>query len=46
MFLQKPKAVYAARKWQYSAAGREVQLLGAGIHEWRKSEQGDWYTDW
>jgi len=30
---------------QYTAAGGEVQVPWGGIHEWRKTEQGDWYTD-
>jgi len=43
--LQKPKAVYAANKWQYAAAG-EVEVPCGGIHKWRKTEHGAWrYTD-
>jgi len=41
MSLQKPKAVYAASKRQYTVAGREVQVHCGGIHEWRKTKQGN-----
>jgi len=46
MSLQKPKPVKAASKRQYTAAGGEVQIPWGGIHEWRTTEQGDWYMDW
>jgi len=28
------------------AAPGEVQVSSGDIHEWRKAEQGDWYTEW
>ena len=45
---QKQRAVNAAGKGRgkYTAAGGEVQVLWGGIHEWRKTEQGNWYTGW
>jgi len=46
VFLQKPKPVRATSKRQYAAASREVQEPWIGIHEWLKTKQGDWYTDW
>jgi len=38
----------AACEHKYTAAGGEVQVPWGrgGIHEWRKSEQKDWCTDW
>jgi len=33
--------VNAAREWQYTTAGGEIELPWDGIHEWRKVEQGD-----
>jgi len=36
---------YAASERQYTAAGGESHVPLGGIHEWRKVEQGDWYTD-
>jgi len=43
--LQKPKTVHAASKPHYSAAGEEVQVPWGSIHERRKAEQRDWYTN-
>jgi len=31
MSLYKPKVVYAASEWQYTAAGKEVQVARDGI---------------
>ena len=39
MFFQKTKPVHAASKRQYTAEGREVQVLWGGIHEWRKADK-------
>ena len=41
MSLQKPKAMYAASKRQYTAAGGEGQAPCGGFHEWGRTEQGD-----
>jgi len=46
MSFQKPTPVRSARKWQYTAASREVQVCWGGVREWRKTEQWDWYTVW
>jgi len=40
------KAVYSASEQKYTAAGEDIQVALGGIHEWRKPEQRDWYTDW
>lgn len=45
MSLHQPKSVYVASEQQYTAASREVDLTPGGIHKWRNTEQGDWYTD-
>ena len=45
MSLYKPKAVYSASEWQYTAAGGEFQAPRSGIREWRTVERGEWYTD-
>jgi len=45
MSLQKFKSVHTASKRQYAAAG-EVHVPCGGIHKWKKTKQGDWYTDW
>ena len=37
-------SVYCDR--QYTAADGDVKVSCCGIHEWRKAEQGDWYTEW
>ena len=34
-------SVYAARERQYTTSGGNVQAPWGGIHEWRKTEQGD-----
>ena len=44
--VQESKLVYVASKGQCTAAGGEVQVPWCGIHEWRKTEQGDWNTEW
>jgi len=44
--LKTPKAVYSASERKYTAAGGVVQVSWNGIHEWWKSEQRYWYTDW
>jgi len=36
--LYKPKAVYAASEWQYTAAGGDVQVPMCGIYVLRKAE--------
>jgi len=46
MLLKTPKAVFSASERKYTVAGRDIQVVWGGIHEWRKSEQRDWYTDW
>jgi len=33
--------MYAASKWQCTAADRVVPVPRGGIHEWQKAEQGD-----
>ena len=38
----KCRSVYAKSKQQYTAACREDRVYPGGIHEWRKTEQGDW----
>jgi len=43
------KAVFPASEHKYIAAGGDLQVPPwgrGGIHEWRKSEQTDWCTDW
>jgi len=40
--LKTPKAVYSASELKCTAAGGDIQVPLGGIHEWRKSEQGDW----
>ena len=44
--LRKPKVVYAASEQQFTTAGGEVRVPWSGMHEWRKVEQGVWYTNW
>jgi len=44
--LKTPKAVYSTSERNFTAAGGEVLVLWGGIHEWWKSEQRDWCTDW
>jgi len=46
MPLRTPKAVFSANERKYTTVGRDVQVAWGGIHEWWKSEQRDWYTDW
>jgi len=46
MSLQKPKAVYALIERHYTSACGEAEAPWEGIYEWRKTEQGDWNTDW
>ena len=46
MSLETPKAVFSASVWKYTAAGGDFQVAWRGIHEWRKSEKRDSYTDW
>jgi len=46
MSLKMPKAVFSASEWKYAEAGGDVQVPWGGIHEWRKSERRNWYTDW
>ena len=41
MSLYKPKAVYAASEWQYTAADGEIQVRWSDICEGRKVERGD-----
>jgi len=41
-----PKAVFPASERKYTATGGDVEVPWDGIHEWRKSEQRDWYTNW
>jgi len=44
--LKSPKVAYSASERKYTAAGGDVQVAWGSIHEWRQSEQRDWYTDW
>jgi len=44
--LKTPKAVYSARERKYTAAGGDIEVPWGSIHERRKSEQRDRYTDW
>jgi len=43
--LKTPVAMYSASRWQYTAAGGDVQVSWGGIHEWCELEK-DWYRDW
>ena len=40
------QAIVCCNRWQCTAVDREARVPFGGIHELRKTEQGDWYTGW